>query len=219
MREINLPSWASFKEICIARKNLNCQYAEAEAYYDLYGPDSAAILWCYSIAKKLPDGADNPDCLDFVANNKDAFNWVIGDRPYPFSTSDFDHAANRIPVTSITEWTDDHADLFFKIDEVKLYMNGGELTCYEGFIAGDWAEMFIMDKDGAYYPQGSILKQWVYGKNLQPGVQAGVGVCHCNTPYAGNPPINTYLCVRYHRADSNSRVLGANFELHRAIYG
>jgi hypothetical protein len=223
-------TYANFKAICgPAKKNLAWQYEEYADRFEIWARDGGdryetTIYKSNAAVDGIDKEQESANLADFETNFKALSNWATGSRLYPFATGDFDHAANRIPVTTITEWTsgdgeDSYADLFFKIDEADIYMDGGELFCYSGFAAGDWAEMFIMDKDGVYSPAGTILKTWVYGKNLGPHYQAGMGHCHCDTPYAGNPPNGVYLAVRYHRSPSSggNRQVGVNFKLHRAI--
>jgi len=210
----------------VSKKNLAWQYSDDPSYYVVFAVDSGIRYECtiYKTGHEA-EGVDTElnaeNLADFLANIEPNANWAIGQRPYPFATGDFDYSGNRIPVTTITEWTsvegDSYADLWFKIAASNLYMNGGELIMYSGFVPGDWAEMALADKDGAYSPAGTVLKSWVRGKNLHPGPQAGTALCHCNTPYAGHPPINVYVRVRIHRADSGNRVVGVNLELHEAI--
>ena len=206
---LELSTWTQFKNLCILTKNLNCQFTEDATRYDFYGPDANNLTWHTSIMKSEPR---NEDQIDFEDNHKTSFNWAIGNRPYPFSTSDFDYAGDGILSTVLSEWEDNHSDAWFKIEDSGLYMNGGEMFVYDGFVKGDWAEMAIVDRDGIVLPPGTVIKSWIKKKSLRPD-----GTCECDTPYAGNPPVGFYIRVRYHRVDSNNRTIAANFRLHKAI--
>jgi len=205
MQQIELSSWASFKDVCITRKNLNCQFAETEKEYILYGPDSASLLWVYRLAKAESRGEEQ---IDFEDNHKTAFNWAIGDRPYPFSTSDFDLARDGV----FGVLTPSENKLYYKIEEPGLYMNGGTMYCGDGFTFGDWAEMAIVDHDNLL-GQGAdfVLKQWV--KKSYP---AKDGKCEINTPYAGNPPQGMWIMITLHM-QGTSVPTAVNLNLHRAI--
>jgi len=215
MEVIPLGTWAEFENTCITIKNLTCQYRDQNGRYELFGPEDGMFIWTYTIIKQEPRSEEQ---ADFEDNHKANFNWRVGVRQYPWSTSDFDYAGDGFQA-ELTEWTDNHADAYFKIEEDKIYMNGGEMFVYAGFVKGDWAEMAIADKDGiipeayrAAYPNWPVIKSWIKRKNLHPD-----GTCDCNTPYAGNPPKDMYIRVRYHRADSANRTIAVNFNLHKAI--
>jgi hypothetical protein len=74
MQLIELTSWASFKDICITRKKLKCQFAENDGQYTLYGPDSGSLLWSYIMRKSAPAQEDQ---ADFESNYKFSFNFSI----------------------------------------------------------------------------------------------------------------------------------------------
>lgn len=210
-----MKNWPDFKAWYIA-KNPNAQYKMSETQYHVYawdGPDYAECV-LYR-APPYPIGVDEGDNAtwleDFEANYKSACNWAIGVRPYAFCTSDFEFAADGV-FGVLSEWTDNHADLWLKIEEANLYLNGGTLFIYAGFVAGDYASMAIVDKDGVYYPAGTVLKEWVKKRYPKPD-----GTCELQTPYAGKPLINTYVRCRVTRADSSNRTVAMNLNLHRAI--
>lgn len=71
---LELSSWTSFKSICIAAKNLNCQFDEQSDRYELYGPDANGITWRVSLLKTSPA---NSDQIDFETNYKSSFNGKI----------------------------------------------------------------------------------------------------------------------------------------------
>ena len=71
MSELELLGWLDFKEICITRKNLNCQFTETSSRYDLYGPESDGLLWHTAILKSDPRNAFQ---VDFEDNYKVDFN-------------------------------------------------------------------------------------------------------------------------------------------------
>jgi hypothetical protein len=196
-------AWADFKA-ALDKKNPNPQMTETAADYCVWFDEGFSCYYC-AITKGSEDAAD------FEATWKAACNWAVGVRQYPWATSDFDFAADGFTAT-LTEWTDNHADGWFKIEEDGLYMNGGEMFVFDGFVKGDWAEMAIADKDGVAYPAGTVIKEWIKRRYLSPD-----GACECNTPYAGKPPKNFYVRVRYHRVDSNNRTIAVNLNLHRAI--
>lgn len=205
----NMPclTWADFKDTCITKKNLTCQYFATEKSYELFGQDGD-YLWAYTILKTAPKSDEQ---VDFEDNHEANFNWATGVRQYPWATSDFDFAADGFTAV-LTEWTDNHADGWFKIEEDELYMNGGMMFVYDGFVKGDWAEMAIVDKDGITFPPGTVIKEWIKRRYLHPD-----GTCECMTPYAGKPPAGFYIRVRYHRVDSGNRTIAVNFNLHKAI--
>jgi hypothetical protein len=200
----NLQRWSDFKSICITRKNLNCQFVEYEDRYELGGPDAGAILWTLTMPKTQPPSEEQ---LDFEAY-KTAFNWAIGNRPYPFSTSDFLYA--RDGVFGVVDA--DEFDLWLKIWDDGLYLNGGFLYCGPGFVFGTWAEMAIVDKDGIMAPPGTVLQTWVRRSYPPPD-----GKCDVSTPYAGNPPKGVYIRVRLHRTGQETFPVAVNFNIHKAI--
>jgi hypothetical protein len=203
-----------FKALLI-KKNPSPQCFLENGFYVVWFDE---ILTRYSCALKYEaDPQEGSDLKDFLDNWKALCNFAAGWRPYAFACGDFDYAGDGTPTTELTEWTqgvgnDSYADLWFKIPEAGLYLNGGEFFIYTGHVKGDWAEMAVVDKDGVYYPAGTVLKNWIRRRNLRPD-----GTCECNTPYAGQPPVNVYIRVRLHRADTGNRTVAANFNLHKAI--
>ena len=73
-QKLEIADWSAFKEICLTRKGLNCQYTEGSDRYDIYGPDSANILWHTSILKTTPPSADQ---TDFETTYAPTFNGII----------------------------------------------------------------------------------------------------------------------------------------------
>jgi hypothetical protein len=71
MEPLEISSWADFKALCIVKKRLPCQYADAGTFYTILGPDFNNIVWRTGIAKTDPK---NDDQIDFEANYKDGFN-------------------------------------------------------------------------------------------------------------------------------------------------
>ena len=71
MSEINLPDYATFKQICITTKNLNIQFVESSTDYTLYGPDAGGIMWVTAIPKF------QDDAIDFETNVKSKANTSV----------------------------------------------------------------------------------------------------------------------------------------------
>lgn len=197
-------TWTDFKALCVVKKNLTLQYEESPTEYSIWAKEEQERYDCV-IGKDSPPTVDQSD---FESHYKTESNWAIGQRPYPFATGDFDYA--RDGVFEVVD--SDDFDIWFKIWDSGLYMDGGFMYCGEGFVFGTWAEMSIMDRDGVYAPAGTELKKWVRKSYI-----AADGKCEIRTPYAGNPPVNTWLRVRIHRAGTASFPVAVNFNLHKAI--
>lgn len=209
-------TYADLKAL-IAKKNLTWQYEDTPMVRRVFAYDGPLLLETkiFTGDPSWPDGftderkaAELANLADFNVNHETASNWAIGERPYPFATGDFDFA--RDGVFDIV--TSDEFDLWLKIWDTGLYLNGGFMYCGVGFSFGTWAEMAIVDKDGEYYPAGTVLKSWVRRSYPAPD-----GKCDVTTPYAGNPPVNTYLRVRVHRKDPVDFPVAINFNIHKAI--
>jgi len=206
MRLLELSNYSGtdgFIDLCVVKKNLNNQFTEDTFGYDLYGPDSNGLTWHIRILK------NSDDATDFVANRKAAFNFAIGIRSYSFSTSDFDFQRKGVFATvNTTEF-----DIFVKVWDDNLYLNGGTMYCGTGFTFGDWAEMAIVDHDNLLgYGVDFVLKTWILSSYPAPD-----GKCEITTPYAGKPPENMYIRVKYHRTGSADIPVVVNLNFHKAI--
>lgn len=204
-------SWAEFKDICITKKNLNCQYVLRDGRYDLYGPDANGLTWHTSILQENPRSSDQVDLED---NHLVNFNWPIGQRPYPFSTSDFEFSGNGI-IGLCTAGASLVLDL--QIDPVQYPVgqdiNGG-LIVIKGGEHGDWLECSVVDA-GNLLPTpytGATLKTWIKKWYLPE-----LGVTQIQTPYAGRIPPGMYLRATYHSTGISNVKVAINYFLHTPI--
>ena len=205
MDRIELPSWSEFKAVCITRKNLNCQYGERDSAYDLMGPDSGALLWCYTLPKD--GGADH---TDFEDNHKAAFNWAIPSRAYAFSTSDFEFAPQAALDTCTAGST---KAVLLAMDGTK-YMNGGKLITDGHGAFGDWVSADVIDHDNLLgYGVDTVLKTWIQKWYVDAKACEDTIV----TPYAGKPPAGMYLRLTYHSVGATDVGFALNLLVHKAI--
>lgn len=199
--KLELPSWDAFKEICITRKNLNCQFTEDSQRYDFYGPDSGDIMWHASIMKSDPR---NSDQVDFEDNHKVNFNWAIGLRSYPFATGDAEFSGDGASDTceagqpkSIDFYPDGGGD---------RYINGGMLIT-EGAVFGDWLEAHVI------HPQAGVVKTWV----RKWFVPVSTSPLMIQTPYAGKLLSGLGLRATYHSVGMSPVKWAINYLLHKPI--
>lgn len=209
--ELGLTTWTQFKATCIALKNLNNQYVDLGSNYRLIGPDSNSLNWILELPKLLPDGSPNPDAVDFIANYSSAFNYAIGDRQYPFSTSDYEFMPGRAGPDTCP--AGESKAIFFKIVE-NCRLNGGKLITDGNAAFGDWVEMACVDHDNLLgYGVDFVLKAWVPSW----GVDWKACSEEISTPYAGAPPTLMYLRAIYHSVGASPVGFSVNYRLHRPI--
>lgn len=229
--ELNLSSWQSFSDICITKKNLNCQYADIERAYRLLGPDANAITWVYDMPKKLADGTDNPEVALFLVAEP-AFNWAVGQRPYPASTSDFmadDDSFHGI-FTKSPDGNPLVSEVYYKFDHT-TYVSGGEFWT-SGAKRGDSVICDLVDKDGvipmpnavadAYqvphgtpFPAGTVLSSYIRSRRLCPTDNQ---IMEFERPYWAKPPVGIYLRVQGVILNTVSDVtFDCNLFLHKPI--
>ena len=196
----------------VDKKNPSLQFIFENGYYTIWFDEARTHYVCQiPYVNPTPEGSDQED---FEENYKAACNYAAGSRPYPFATGDFDFAGDKA-FGNLTEWTNNVATFSFKIPDHGMYLNGGKLIVFSGFSPQDWACMKMVDVDGVYYPAGTVLKAWIPGWYITPS--GSIGICECDTPYAGAPPKDIYIVVEYHRADSSDKVCGLNLRLHKII--
>ena len=147
---------------------------------------------------------------DFEDNYEADCNFKIGQRHYPFTTSDFDACFNAVNATCTKDTT---TNIDFKITTADTYLNGCR-AFNEDAVKGDWVEMQVIDIDNVLgYGPNTVLKQWVYKWFMCPG-----DVCNLTTNYAGAIPQNCYIRVIYHSTGTvNDVKVWINWYLHKAI--
>jgi hypothetical protein len=74
MKDILINDWATFKAVCITKKQLLLQYTEDSRVYDIYAPDTNILLWNITLNK------GSSEALDFEQNYKDSAN-----QPLPYT--------------------------------------------------------------------------------------------------------------------------------------
>lgn len=198
MKELELPSWTSFKETCITRKNLNCQFSESLDRYELYGPDGYGFIWHTTILKVNPRENDQ---ADFEENYKSAFNWAISNRQYWAATPDaqlsakgyvlfFDKSPDGSPKTTSRHirW------------DLDAYLNGGEWWTV-GAIDGDIMDVTFVDKDNLLQipgfdsdnPTALVAPNYFDTWNILAKDRERI---EFRTPYAARPPVGMYLQIK-----------------------
>lgn len=125
----------------------------------------------------------------------------------PFSIDTHETGYRRIPVTEITVAAGMSQNLGLTITEDGIYTNGGVLVG-ENISIGDWIEFQVV------LPDGTVVKQWVYGWNLA----ATTAPQEIVTPYAGHPHNGMKLRIIYHREGTGDNPkVGINFYLHKEL--
>lgn len=216
--EIPLPDYATWKNLCVTVKNLNNQFSESDANYSLIGPDSNGINWLVEVPKRLEDGSDNPDAADFEQTVKGACNFAIGQRAYPFSSSDMQFAGQGFVATfqKAAPGQKVVTDFFFKLAD-GYYLNGGEYWSTAAAV-GDTLQVDAVDHDNLF-GQGvdfvlvdpPFMSSW----NIVPQDNARVLF---QTNYAAKPPKGTYLRFRYTANGNDINVqFYCNLYLHKGI--
>jgi len=207
---LEIASWSSFKQTCITTKNLNCQYEEAVDRYELYGPDTSSLLWHTSILKSDPRNADQ---VDFEDNHKAAFNWAIGNRPYPFSTPDFIYNGSGVLATATKNSTTAIDFLIPGALGTFQYINGAEVIT-QNAVFGDWASSQIIDVDNVLgYGINTVLSSYIQKWYINPNQALNL-----TTQYAGKVPAGTYVRVSYHSVGLITDVgVALNFKLHTPL--
>lgn len=200
-QKLELSGWEAFKEICIARKNLNCQFTEDDQRYDFFGPDSSGIMWHTSLLKSNPRSADQ---ADFEDNHKASFNWAIGLRSYPFSTGDAEFSGEG--ASEVCEAGQSKTLDFFPDGGGDRYINGGMLVA-DGAAFGDWLEAHVI------HPQAGIVKTWVNKWFVPPG-QSYITI---HTPYAGRLLSGLGLRAIYHSVGQAQVKWAINYLLHKPL--
>jgi len=209
MTELQLPDWATFKAICIVKKNLNCQYTSDGTTYRLYGPDANDMNWSVGIPITDPPSADQ---ADFETNYMSAFNWPIGQRPYAFATSDFQFNGDGVTFIATAGTTTNCDYKVLAAGQKGLNINGGDIFT-SGSVVGDYIEVQAVDVDNLLgYGANTVLNTWVVKWYISPA-----GYQTVMTPYAGLIPGGVYLRMIYHSVGSSPVTVAVNYRLHLPI--
>lgn len=199
---LDLPSWASFRDLCFTRKNLNNQYTEDSTGYDLYGPDANDLTWRFRISK------DSADATEFEASYKSTCNWAIGNRSYAFSTPDFQFAGDGVSAICPAGLT---TSIDYKFT-ASTYINGGELMT-QNCTFGDWVDIVVIDKDNIIgYGNDVVLSQYVKKWYIDPSRSMSI-----KTTYAGKIPANLYIRVNYHNVGNTDVDVAINYLIHQPL--
>lgn len=201
---LELPNWGAFRDICFSTKNLNNQFTEDSNCYDLYGPDANGLIWHVRFNKS--------DAAEFEGSYKSKCNFAIGQRAYPFSTSDMQFAGLGFHATA-----DKNAvtDLWMQLAD-GFYLSGGEFYTV-GAVAGDKMDIDVVDKDGLYFPAGTVLVSPSYMKdwNVHPQDYA---LSKFERSYSAKPPPGIYLRFKYISVGTvNNVALYCNLYLHKPL--
>lgn len=203
MKTLELYSWADFRDLCFARKNLNNQYTETSESYDLYGPDANDLTWHVRILK---DG----EADEFESTYKVQCNWAIGNRPYAFATGDFIFAPNSSIETCPAGG---EKSVLYQVTQ-KMYINGGRLVTDGNSVFGDWVEFQIVDHDNLLgYGVDTVLANWI-PKWIVAWKTAAETI---QTPYAGSPPVGMYFRMTYHSVGVADVGFSVNYMIHKPI--
>lgn len=176
-------TWEKFKQICVVNKALNLQFTMDNGYYRIVGPDNG-LFWCISLAEGSDDGND------FRDNYMHLCNYRIGNASDSFATDDFSARSRKCDPVTVTGETE---NLDILVEESNWVTNGGKLVA-SGLKIGDWIEVKVIDRDGAHYPAGTVLREW---GDLLLDPAGGNSILY---PYAGQPPADTFMRLVFHKA-------------------
>lgn len=182
MRTLPVFTWTAFKALLTRKTGCNLQYVERPDRYDLVLPDGL-IAWEITILK------GTAEATEFLADYEPLCNYSSGINLSPFATDDY---SARPAKSAIVDITGETANLDIKVTLANLFTNGGKLVG-ENIALGDWITIQVVDKDGIYTTAGTVLKDWGV-MLLDPS-----GPNEIVYPYAGSPPINTYMRLVYHK--------------------
>ena len=204
MQILELADWTAFKDTCITKKNLNCQYTETSGGYDVYGPDADGLLWHTAFDKGTADDTD------FANNHKAVFNWAVGNRAYSFSTPDFQFDGDAILATC-TKNTSTNVD--FKVGTAGTgfhYINGA-VAFTDKAVMGDYASSSIIDIDNILgYGANTVLSSYIAKWYINPNMQLDI-----STPYAGKILNGLYIRTTYTSVGTVDDVkLAVNYRFH-----
>jgi len=105
----------------------------------------------------------------------------------PFSSNAVEFKGKGVKGTATKEAT---TDIDLKITEGSL-INGG-LLYTNNAVVGDKFTCQVVDKDGIYYPAGTVLNEWITNWYAMPNTKMDL-----TTPQAGAIPANVYLRIKY----------------------
>lgn len=204
--EIYLP-YAIWKATVIASLGLSIRCHDSGASRFLSGIDANSIIWQTAI---LTDGSDAASYSDYQANVAPLCNKQAGTPVQPFAVPSFDFKGGGLQFTA-----DSNGDTvgYYKINvatTTSLSIIGGNLYTV-GMKMGDTVSLSVVDKDGVYYPAGTVVKAYVTGWNVSPTGDQGI-----NTPYGIKIPGGLYIAVKYTNTNLLTDVkVGVNFFLHQ----
>ena len=175
-------TWTDLKAL-ITKKRAAVQYEEKDLYYCVWIVDGADE-YMTKIKKSDPASSDQ---TDFETNYQPKANEKTAIQTTPFAAGkvEFDGRGSKGTVT---------AGLIENVDYLvtdEMLINGGLIYFHNG-VAGDTFTCQIVDKDGVYYPAGTVLKQWITDWNVFPNIKQDL-----TTPQAGTIPALVYLRVVY----------------------
>lgn len=201
-------SWSHFKRVAIVTKNLDIQYQDTEATYEIYGPDKGNILWHCSILKTDPAEADQ---TDFETNIIPIANGVISPQTNPFASSTVQFAGKGFSATFTAGQTE---DFYFPLKD-GFMVNGGEYYTINAN-QGDTITVDLVDKDGVVAPPGTVLVRPSYLLDWNVSPQNNIKQLF-TTSYAATPPERVYLRFTYTSTGENDVTFYCNIFLHKQL--
>lgn len=211
---LQITDWATFKNICIKRKNLNLQYVDLGPLYRILGPDANDITWEYALLKTLDDGSVNPAVEDFEENIAPTCNWAIGARAYPFSTPDFQFYGDAIKTTATKNATTNIDYTIPGTPGVNFYYINGAVLITSSAVFGDYASASVVDVNNIMgYGANTVLATYVPKWYIDPEKSMDVV-----TPYAGKLTAGLVLRIAYTSVSVLTDVgVAVNYRLHRPL--
>lgn len=194
------------------------QHEELTDRYNLFAVDPGGCRYDAVIYKPstsvggLNMSAELANQTDFENNYKTNSNYAIGVRAYPFATPDVQFAGEGVSGVALKNAT---TDIWIKLANA-FYLSGGEYFTV-GSVAGDTLQVDVVDKDGIYYPAGTVLVSPAYMKswNIPP---ADGALFKFERSYSAKPPANVYLRFRYTSIGTvNDVKFYANIYLHKPL--
>lgn len=210
-------SYAELKAL-IAKKNSAWQYEEKPNFYRVFAVD-CGIIYETTLYKDpiTVGGLDNEveatNLADFEDNYKALANFPIGDRPYAFSTPDFQFNGDGILATATKNAT---TNIDFQIPGAPgsaQYINGAVVITKDA-VFGDYAAASIIDIDNILgYGNNVTLANYVTKWYINPSAQSNF-----ETPYAGKLYAGLYIRVTYTSVGAvTDPQIAINYKLHTPL--
>lgn len=203
--------WSTFKSF-VDTRGLKIQYFDHMDRYHIYAYDGPFYMW----TRLRSDDSSNSDTSDFETNYKDSANEQMGDsdgiqltRSRAFSNSDgFRFRGKGITGTATKN---DSSNIDYKLTEER-YINGVNLILKD-HVWGDSVKFQVVDKDGVYYPAGTVLDEFGTDWYVDPAICAQGQII---IPYPAKVIANLYLRIVYSSVGTVNNVsLKANLFLHK----